>query len=140
MQHSAPQLLVTTCISGTSSHPWRRRQAKVSSAFRKEFACWIWHDRETQPTIDENWKLLQTILSKWKPDAVHRNFGSIATRARDTELLADIQRVRTPEIRPGADDVSYPDAVRFYGRGRGAAKLATTCIEIGLHYLTPVRP
>ena len=58
--------------------------------------------------------------------------------ARYTELLRDVEGVRTPEVSPGNEDVWHLYVVRVADRDRVAAELSAAGVGTGIHYPTPV--
>lgn len=61
-----------------------------------------------------------------------------AAAARYEQLLADVDGVRLPQVRPGNTDVWHLYVVRVDDRERIAAHLADQGVATGIHYPTPV--
>jgi dTDP-4-amino-4,6-dideoxygalactose transaminase len=66
------------------------------------------------------------------------NAARRAAAARYAELLAEVDGVRTPSVRPGNEDVWHLYVVRVEDRDRVMADLGAAGIGVGIHYPTPV--
>ncbi|QAY59969.1 DegT/DnrJ/EryC1/StrS family aminotransferase [Microbacterium protaetiae] len=66
------------------------------------------------------------------------NAARRAAAARYGELLADVDGVRTPSVRPGNKDVWHLYVVRVAERDRVMAELSAAGIGVGIHYPTIV--
>jgi dTDP-4-amino-4,6-dideoxygalactose transaminase len=66
------------------------------------------------------------------------NAARRAAAGRYSAMLADIDGVRTPTVRPGNIDAWHLYVVRVAERERVMAELAASGIGVGIHYPTPV--
>jgi len=66
------------------------------------------------------------------------NTGRRAAAARYIEMLADVEGVRTPSVRPGNEDVWHLFVIRVEDRDRVMSELGAAGIGVGVHYPTPL--
>lgn len=66
------------------------------------------------------------------------NAARRAAAARYGELLADIEGVRVPVVRPGNEDVWHLYVVQVEERARVMAEMAAAGVGVAIHYPTPV--
>lgn len=66
------------------------------------------------------------------------NAARRAAAARYAQLLADLDGVRVPTVRPGNEDVWHLYVIRVAARDRVMAELGAAGIGVGIHYPTPV--
>ena len=66
------------------------------------------------------------------------NAARRAAAARYGELLADVEGVRAPVVRPGNEDVWHLYVVQVDERERVMAELAAAGVGVAIHYPTPV--
>lgn len=82
---------------------------------------------------------VQAVVLRAKLRRLERwNAARRAAADRYTELLAGIDGVRTPVVRPGNVDVWHLYVVRVEGRDAVARELAAAGVGTGIHYPTPV--